>query len=124
MTHSVIRTALGGLVIALVLAACEQGPGSPTPPTQEPAGDGRTEPAAQPLYWSDVLEQWEIPEAIYAVGVILDNGQQTYVLGTAFAAYYTDALWTNAHVLQGLSRSLGGRSFKFFLSQDLACSWV
>ena len=41
-----------------------------------------------------------LDQAIYAIGFeVFDT---TYLIGTGFSAHYTNAIWTNAHVVQGL----------------------
>ena len=50
------------------------------------------------LNWADVIETGDLYESIYIVGVITDTGFQH--VGTAFSAYFTDKLWTNAHVVE------------------------
>ena len=101
MNHRVFRTVLVGLVIVFALAACSSGPGSspqgPQAP-QEPPDD----PGGQPLSWPDVLSENRVSEAVYAIGYYLPADGGAYVIGTGFAAYFTNALWTNAHVAIGL----------------------
>ena len=104
------------LVIALVvmLAACDQGPGATGPQgpqgpqgergPQGPPGDGRA------LNWADVLDDANVSDAIYAIGFSLPGGRN-YVIGTGFAAYYRDAIWTNAHVARGLRDQLATLSY-------------
>ncbi|MCY4439998.1 MAG: serine protease [Deltaproteobacteria bacterium] len=100
MNHRVFRTVLFGLVIVFALAACSSGPGSspqgPQAP-QEPPDD----PGGQPLTWADVLRESQVEKAVYGLGFYLPDGRN-YIVGTGFAAYYTNALWTNAHVADGL----------------------
>jgi len=71
-----------------------------------PAGaagaDGAQGPPGPPLNWADVIEEGNIYDAVYVVGArIVGPEETTYVtVGTAFAAYYTDKMWTNAHVAE------------------------
>ena len=89
--------------------AGEPGPSGPPGPTG-PAGStgpvGPTGPRGpkgdpgDPLNWADVLSESGISDAIYSVGVTLTSGSRrlNYVVGSAFAAYYSHGVWTNAHV--------------------------
>ncbi len=101
MTHrAFIRTALFGLVIALTLAACSSGPGKApaAPVAPEPA---QPDPPSQPLTWPEIISDYRVAEAVYALGFSFPDGGG-YFIGTGFAAYYDNALWTNAHVAVGL----------------------
>lgn len=108
MTHCVLRTIQLGLAVIsfLLLGACANGPGG-NKPTAEPEADGggRTDNPAQPLYWADVLEKHDVPEATYAIGIYVP-GYGTEWIGTGFAAHYTTAIWTNAHVVVGMDDTL------------------
>ena len=102
---------LGSLLLAAIvlLLSCEQGPG-----TQGPKGDpgdtGATGPKGpkgdpgDPLNWADVLSESGISDAIYSVGVTLTSGSRryNYVVGSAFAAFYSHGVWTNAHVARSI----------------------
>ena len=106
MIHRVFRIVQVGLVIATValLIACE----AAAPPTQqEPSAPAKpTEPTPQqPLTWADILSGYRVQEAVYAIGIYLPDGR-AFVIGTGFAAYYTNAIWTNAHVAIGLRDAL------------------
>ena len=128
MTLRVFRTFLFGLALVLALAACEEGPGTPGPrgeqgergpqgesgstgPAGPPGPQGEQGPAGPPgapgtetgqrFSWSDVLYEYRVEEATYAIGLFVpDYG--LYQIGTGFAAHYINAIWTNAHVLIGL----------------------
>ena len=52
------------------------------------------------LNWADVIDQGRLADAIYVVGVFLEG--RAFTLGTAFSAYFTDRLWTNAHVVEAV----------------------
>ena len=52
------------------------------------------------LNWADVIETGNLYDSIYIVGVITDAGFRQ--VGTAFSAYFTDKLWTNAHVVEAV----------------------
>ena len=54
--------------------------------------------------WSDVIEEGNLYDAVYLVGVESDDLRAT--VGTAFSAYYTDRLWTNAHVVEVINSLL------------------
>ncbi len=56
--------------------------------------------SGETLNWADVIEKGRLEGAIYVVGVFLEG--RAFTLGTAFSAYFTDRLWTNAHVVEGV----------------------
>ena len=96
--------------VLLLLATCNSGPGSApkekeTPPPDD--GGQKPEPEApeSPPSWHEVLSENAIPQAIYAIGFSLSDGRN-YIVGTGFAAYYKNAIWTNAHVAIGLRDDL------------------
>lgn len=79
--------------------------------SQGPKGDtGDTGPAGPegppgpPLNWADVIEEGNIYDAVYVVGARVVGPEETFYAtwGTAFAAFYTDKMWTNAHVVEEL----------------------
>ena len=81
-------------------------PGPPGP-TGATGATGPQGPHGETLDWSDVIAESRISEAVYAVGFrFLRNPEDTLynyrLIGTAFAAHYTDALWTNGHVVTAL----------------------
>ena len=109
--------------IAVLLAACggeegpvgpagekgepgERGEQGPAGPQGERGEQGRQGPSGEPgqyLNWADVIEDSGLDQAIYAIGYRVRGG---YVLiGTGFNAQYTNAIWTNAHVVIGLGRA-------------------
>jgi len=65
---------------------------------------GPVGPQGETLNWADVIEAGNFYDAIYAVGIMMDDGNR--VLGTAFRAYYTDRLWTAAHVTNRIDELL------------------
>ena len=84
-------------------------PGPPGPPgTTGPQGpEGPQGETGETLDWSDVIAESRISEAVYAVGFRFRRNPEdtlyTYrLVGTAFAAHYTDALWTNGHAVTAL----------------------
>ncbi|MYE06276.1 MAG: trypsin-like peptidase domain-containing protein [Chloroflexi bacterium] len=58
------------------------------------------------MNWSDVLKEHRIEEATYIIGYAYtrpsDGQRYFYNYCSAFAAYYTGAIWTNAHCVDGL----------------------
>ena len=103
--------------LVTLLAACEgkQGPqgeqGEPGEQGPEgPQGDRGQQGSQGPpgaaggaggfLNWADVIEESGLDRAIYAIGFeVFDTN---FLIGTGFSAHYTNAIWTNAHVVQGL----------------------
>ena len=61
------------------------------------------------LNWADVIETGNLQDAVYIVGVLTDEGPFTG--GTAFSAYFTDKLWTNAHVVTEVLDALNDPEF-------------
>ena len=91
-----------------------QGPQGETGP-QGPAGqdgaDGETGPQGpqgpqgEPLIWADVIERSGLDRATYALALEYthprDGRRYFHAFCTGFAAYYEDAIWTNAHCVEG-----------------------
>ena len=50
------------------------------------------------LNWAEVIEKGKLRDAIYLVSVVVDG--KIKASGTGFSAYFTDKLWTNAHVVE------------------------
>ena len=71
-------------------------PGDPGPTgPQGPAGaDG------EPLNWADVIEGANLHDAVYRVVSYTERG--IIRLGTGFRSHYTNAIWTNGHVVEGM----------------------
>lgn len=82
----------------------EPGPTGPQGEPGEPGEQGPVGPQGETLNWADVIEDGNLYDAIYAVGVRMNDGNR--VLGTAFRAYYTDRLWTAAHVTERIDELL------------------
>ena len=112
------RAVLAGLVSSalLLLGGCEPAPGTPGPrglqgERGEPGPQGERGPQGEPgtpgdaLNWADVLDTLKVADAIYAIGYSLP-GDRNYVIGTGFAAAYTNAIWTSAHVALALRDEL------------------
>ena len=100
------------------------GPPGPSGTTGATGPQGPQGPQGETLDWSDVIAESRISEAVYAVGFRFlrspeDTLYQYRLVGTAFAAHYTDALWTNGHIVTALpevaqlldSLSLGAPEF-------------
>ncbi|MCY3714591.1 MAG: serine protease [Gemmatimonadetes bacterium] len=49
-----------------------------------------------------MIEKGNLYDAVYVVGIELVDERSVVTLGTAFAAYYTDRMWTNAHVAEAI----------------------
>lgn len=104
----------GILLLFLVLIACkgDTGPQGPVGPAGEtgaagpvgPAGiQGPAGPQGEPgetLDWSDVIEDQNLADAAYAIGVQVQG--KNYVLGTGFVAHFYNAIWTNARIVQAV----------------------
>ena len=78
-----------------------QGDPGPVGPQGEPGPVG---PQGETLNWADVIADGHLYDAIYAVGIMMNDGNR--VIGTAFSAYYTDRLWTAAHVTERIDELL------------------
>ena len=111
---------LAGLsLLFLVILACKgdpgpQGPIGPVGPAGQTGETGSTGavgpagPQGEPgvaLDWSDVIEDQHLDGAVYAIGVQVQG--KNYILGSGFVAHFTNALWTNAHVVQAVLISTG-----------------
>lgn len=87
-----------------------EGPGGPQGTQGERGSTGSAGPTGPqglpgpPLNWADVIEEGNIYDAVYVVGARVEDTEETFYVtwGTAFAAYYTDKMWTNAHVAEEL----------------------
>ena len=117
---------LGGMLLLVAMLACagergptgpagssgSAGPAGPTgaPGPAGPAGaqgaqgvagpQGPAGEPGQPLNWADVIEEGQLADAVYAIGVRVRG--QNWVLGSGFAAYVPNVIWTNAHVVEGV----------------------
>ena len=101
----------GILSFVLVFLACE-GPAGPAGPAGEPGAAGAAGPAGvqgpigpqgepgETLDWSDVIEDRNLGDAVYAIGVQIQG--RNYILGTGFVAHFYNAIWTNAHVVEAV----------------------
>ena len=82
----------------------ETGDPGPAGPQGDQGEPGPVGPPGETLNWADVIEDGHLYDAIYAVGIMMNDGNR--VLGTAFSAYYTDRLWTAAHVTDRIDELL------------------
>ncbi len=89
----------------------EQGEQGPVGPQGEQGEQGLVGPQGQTLNWADVIEDGNLYDAVYAVGIMMDDGNIT--VGTAFGAYYTDRLWTNAHVVTRIDELMDDDRLRF-----------
>ena len=99
------------LFIFVVVIACE-GPAGPAGPAGEPGAAGAAGPVGvqgpaglqgepgETLDWSDVIEDQNLGDAVYAIGVQVSG--KNYILGSGFVAHFYNAIWTNAHVVQAV----------------------
>ena len=130
-----LRTLLRGTVllgvsaIVILLGACEEGPGA-TPDrskTQETTRDPQRLATGTPVnwtgvYWNDVLALGPVADATYIIGYQYDQTwpppaspeepppRRFEQVGTGFAAYYENTLWTNAHVAEELKEALQAKA--------------
>ncbi len=104
----------GGMLLFLVFLACEgpTGPQGPAGPAGQagaagPQGiQGPAGPQGEPgetLDWSDVIEDQNLDDAVYAIGVQVQG--KNYVLGSGFVAHFWNAVWTNATVVRAVLRT-------------------
>ena len=91
------------VLVALLTVSCE-GPIGPTGP-QGPQGE-----TGEPFDWGEVVESENLEDGVFGIGVWFDNpngsGRRAVLIGTGFNAHYGNALWTNAHVVQGIEEAL------------------
>ena len=109
----------GIALLFLVFLACKgdtgpQGPIGPVGPAGETGSTGAVGPqgpvgpqgeAGVALDWSAVIDDQHLDDAVYAIGVQVQG--RNYVLGSGFIAHFTNAIWTNAHVVQAVLISIG-----------------
>ena len=96
------------VLVALLTVSCE-GPIGPTGP-QGPGGpQGPQGETGEPFDWGEVVESENLEDGVFGIGVLFDHpsgSRRLSVIGTGFNAEYSNALWTNAHVVQGLEEEL------------------
>lgn len=83
-----------------------QGPPGPAGQDGEQGPQGLAGADGEPLNWANVLKETRSEEATYVLGYTYtrpsDGQRYFYSHCSAFAAYYTGAIWTNAHCVHGL----------------------
>lgn len=100
------------IIICLLSIGCEgptgpkgkQGPTGPQGPQGEQGtigSQGEQGEQGEPFNWADMYEDNNIDKSIYAI--VINIGTNVYLLGTGFSAYYSDVIWTNAHLAIALS---------------------
>ena len=97
------------VLVALLTVSCE-GPIGPTGP-QGPGGpQGPQGETGEPFDWGEVVDSENLEAGVFGIGVSFDHpsgsGRGGVLIGTGFNAEYSNALWTNAHVVQGLEETL------------------
>ena len=88
------------VLVALLTVSCE-GPIGPTGPQGE---------TGEPFDWGEVVDSENLEAGVFGIGVSFDHpsgsGRGGVLIGTGFNAVYSNALWTTAHVVQGLEEAL------------------
>ena len=96
------------VLVALLTVSCE-GPIGPTGP-QGPGGpQGPQGETGEPFDWGEVVESENLEAGVFGIGILYDHpsgSRRLSLIGTGFNAEYPNALWTNAHVVQGLEERL------------------
>ncbi len=108
------RVALFVLVVALLTVSCEgpigpMGPQGPQGPTGTTGPQGPKGETGEPFDWGEVVESGNLEAGVFGIGVLFDHpsgSRRISLIGTGFNAEYSNALWTNAHVVQGLEEAL------------------
>ena len=93
------------VLVALLTVSCE-GPIGPTGPQGPRGPQGET---GEPFDWGEVVESENLEAGVFGIGVLFDHpsgSRRISLIGTGFNAEYSNALWTNAHVVQGLEERL------------------
>lgn len=114
-----VALVIGAVLLTMLLGACTGGPGAPGP---------QGEPG-RPLNWADVMEDTNLADSIYAIGLRVpgdalclalflevedcqgsesseESGDLFFLIGTGFVAHYPNTIWTNAHVALALRSTL------------------
>lgn len=103
-------------LLIIVFLACkgDAGPVGPAGPTGETGSTGAVGPQGpegpqgEPgvvLDWSAVIEDQNLVESVYAIGVQVQG--RNYILGSGFVAHFWNGVWTNAQVVQAVLISIG-----------------
>lgn len=92
--------------------AGNDGQTGPQGPQGPPGNDGDTGPQGprgadgpkgEPLIWADIIADRQLGDPVFYIGAF-SNRTAIGVSGSGFAAGYSNAIWTNAHVVRGLQR--------------------
>ena len=108
------------VLVALLTVSCEgpigptgpQGPGGPqgSGGPQGPGGPGGPQgETGEPFDWGEVVDSENLEAGVFGIGVWFDHpsgSRRLSLIGTGFNAEYSNALWTNAHVVQFLEERL------------------
>ena len=99
-----------------------QGPQGPQGIQGAEGPQGPQGPQGEPLNWAEVIEEGNLYDAVYVVGAyyVNANGDNAIsTVGTAFAAYYSDKMWTNAHVVEAIMEieQRGGDDIRPFVAR-------
>lgn len=84
-----------------------QGPEGPRGSIGPQGIQGVPGPQGEPgsaLDWAEVIEDANIEDSIYAIGV--RGSGKNYIIGSGFTAFFSNAIWTNGHVVIGVLRAL------------------
>ena len=88
----------------------DTGRDGPQGPQGPPGSDGPPGPQGETISWTDVIGEARLDEASYAIGFAYtdprDDDRYYASFCTGFAAYYTRAIWTNAHCVDSLAELL------------------
>ena len=107
------RLLLWGMLVLLAACGGEQGPVGPQGEKGEQGERGQhgeRGPQGEPgepgefLNWADVIEETGLDQAIYAI--VLRVRGEYFLVGTGFSAHYSNAIWTNGHVIVVLAVAL------------------
>ena len=97
------------VLVALLTVSCE-GPIGPTGPQGSGGPQGPQGETGEPFDWGEVVDSENLEAGVFGIGVSFDHpsgsGRGGVLIGTGFNAVYSNALWTNAHVVQGLEEAL------------------
>ena len=81
-----------------------------TRPSGPRGPQGPVGPQGAPFDWGDVVESLNLEDGVFGIGVLFDSptgsGRRGVLVGTGFNAHYSNALWTNAHVVQEIEETL------------------
>ena len=92
------------VLVALLTVSCE-GPIGPMGPQGSGGPQGPQGETGEPFDWGEVVDSENLEAGVFGIGVLFDHpsgSRRRSFIGTGFNAEYSNALWTNAHVVQGL----------------------